>query len=101
MDISLSEVFIEPSIKFFLLFRRELIRLSLLFNKHILEVNGMVPRLLKKEAFGCLQLVEDRKKLMIVRRYQLFEGNRWRFGRRRNWNVRDDSILFNVEFRQG
>src|SRR5271154_4027444 len=33
-------------------------------------------------------------------RNQLFEGNRWWFGRRRDGDIRDDRILFNVEFRR-
>ena len=89
MNVSFPKVFIEPSIEFFLFFGRELIRPSLLLNKRILEVDGMVPRFLQRKTFRCL-LVEDRKEFMVMRRNQLFEEDRWWFGERRDWNVRDD-----------
>src|ERR1700677_2537757 len=37
---------------------------------------------------------------MVMRRNQLFEGDRWWFRRRRDGDVRDDRILFNIEFRR-
>src|SRR5271154_3495243 len=36
---------------------------------------------------------------MVMRWDQLFERDRWWFGRRRDGDVRDDRILFNIEFR--